>query len=245
MRLTKFETTYLLLEPFLSVQNFFVRRKLLALCNNINVETPKILDVGGRKSHYTIGVPGEVTISDLPRKFEVQHALNLGITEDIKNQTISRRSNVVKIIYDDMTHSKIASSTFNIVSAVEVLEHVEEDDLFVNEVFRVLRPGGVFLLTTPNGDYVRNTNPDHKRHYTHNQLYNLLASAFDSVSIEYTVKIGRFRTLGLKSWSIRHPLRTLLSMAGNLINLFQSMNKDLASQSNGTSKLICCATKRA
>ena len=34
--------------------------------------TPRLLDVGGRRSNYTIGVPAEVWLSDIPREKEIQ-----------------------------------------------------------------------------------------------------------------------------------------------------------------------------
>ena len=80
--------------------------------------------------------------------------------------------------------------------SVEVLEHVEEDDLFVKEVSRVLKPGGVFIMTTPNGDWVENKNPDHKRHYKRNQLDTLLNKYFEDVSVEYAIVGGKFRKSG-------------------------------------------------
>jgi len=43
-----------------------------------------------------------------------------------------------------------AESSFDIVFAGEIIEHVFEVDQFVEEVFRVLRPDGSFIVTTPN-----------------------------------------------------------------------------------------------
>jgi 2-polyprenyl-3-methyl-5-hydroxy-6-metoxy-1,4-benzoquinol methylase len=42
------------------------------------------------------------------------------------------------------------SETFDLVVAIEVIEHVVDKPRFVAEAWRVLRPGGRFLLTTPN-----------------------------------------------------------------------------------------------
>lgn len=41
-------------------------------------------------------------------------------------------------------------STFDIVFAGEVIEHTIRDDKFLEEVYRVLKPGGLLVLTTPN-----------------------------------------------------------------------------------------------
>jgi SAM-dependent methyltransferase len=241
--MTSFEFYYLCLEPFLPPLYRKVRRSLIALSRNCSPGA-EILDAGGRKSHYTIAVSGNITIIDLPRENEMQHQLNLGIPAEQMDRIYQRRSNIREIVLGDMTQAPFPDSSFDLVVSVEVLEHVEEDDRFVHQAHRVLKPGGVFLMTTPNGDYCRNTNPDHKRHYTREQLRRLLAGHFDSVEVDYAIRGGRFHALGLKSWSVRSPKQTLLSMAGNLINSIQSSGAAVKDQSIGTFHLIGIARKQ-
>jgi SAM-dependent methyltransferase len=143
-----------------------------------------------------------------------------------------------------MTCSSLPSNSFDSVVAVEVLEHVEEDALFVREVHRVLKPGGVFLMTTPNGDFVTVPHRDHKRHYRREQLDALLSSVFEEVEVEYAIQDGKFRKFGLKSWSVRRPVRTGLSMIGNFVNSIQSSREVLKHQPLGTRHLIATARKR-
>lgn len=238
-----FELQYLCVEPLLPPLYKKVRRRLREVARSYAYR-PAILDVGGRKSHYTIGIPASITIIDLPRESEIQKKLNLGINEEIADQTRTRRSNVQTVVLGDMTHSSLPDSSFDCVVSVEVLEHVKQDELFVTEVHRVLKPGGLFLLTTPNGDFVRNTNPDHVRHYRRGQLHSLLASHFAVVHVEYAIQGGTFRTCGLKSWSLRRPARTALSMVGNVVNTIQSSGSSLSDQWQGTRHLIATAIKQ-
>lgn len=184
-----------------------------------------------------------VTITDLARETDLQHRLNLGITASIREQTLARRSNIDSVLYDDMTRSSLADESFDCVVAVEVLEHVEEDLQFIRQVHRVLKPNGYFLMTTPNGDFVRNTNPDHKRHYTRIGLQSLLESCFANVLIEYAIPCGVWHRLGLRSWSLRHPGRTALSMVGNLVNAIQSMQSTVKARAIGTRHLLAIAQK--
>jgi 2-polyprenyl-3-methyl-5-hydroxy-6-metoxy-1,4-benzoquinol methylase len=238
---TSFERLYLCAEPFLPPLYKIIRRRLRDLTFDSG-GSRAVLDVGGRKSHYTIGVPAAITISDLPRETSVQQQLHLGIDDPIRHQTLGRRSNVRQVLYDDMTCSSLPDSAFDVVVAVEVLEHVEDDAAFVRQVCRVLKPSGVFLMTTPNGDFVPNTNPDHKRHYTRRQLVERLTACFPRVRVEYAIRAGRWRSLGLKSWSPRHPLRTALSMLGNVLNTWQSARFG-PEEAVGTRHLIAEARK--
>jgi 2-polyprenyl-3-methyl-5-hydroxy-6-metoxy-1,4-benzoquinol methylase len=44
------------------------------------------------------------------------------------------------------------NNQFDCLVAIDVLEHLPEDGSFLREVKRVLRPGGMALITVPNGD---------------------------------------------------------------------------------------------
>ncbi len=48
---------------------------------------------------------------------------------------------------------------FDVVCACEVIEHVAHPDEFLQQVARLVRPGGHIILTTPNGGYFRNRLP--------------------------------------------------------------------------------------
>lgn len=50
----------------------------------------------------------------------------------------------------DANHLPFENESFDVAFSVYVMEHVEDPGSFVSEVWRVLRPGGVFLALTPN-----------------------------------------------------------------------------------------------
>lgn len=74
-----------------------------------------------------------------------------------------------------------ASNSFDSVISFQVIEHIRPDRDFVREVRRVLRPGGQFIVTTPNAPMSLTRNPWHVREYTAAQLRNLLECEFDEV----------------------------------------------------------------
>ena len=239
---TRHEFLRLGLEPLLPPLYRAVRRSLRMEAKR---DSPvcNILDVGGRKSPYTIGVPGRITIIDLPRESDIQRTLHLGITETIVGKMKKRRSNLEAVIFADRTDSGLPSDFYDVVVSVEVLEHVEDDEKFVSEVGRVLKPGGRFIMTTPNGDFLENHNPDHKRHYKRHQLVELLERHFAYVKVDYAIAGGYFRKLGLRSWSATRPFRTASSMIGNIINSAQSRRSGISRQAIGTHHLIAWAEK--
>jgi 2-polyprenyl-3-methyl-5-hydroxy-6-metoxy-1,4-benzoquinol methylase len=43
-------------------------------------------------------------------------------------------------------------NAFDVVVAAEVIEHLENPRFMIREIFRILRPGGTALITTPNNE---------------------------------------------------------------------------------------------
>lgn len=237
-----FERLYLVLEPGLPVLYRRVRKTLLAIASQRPAPID-IIDIGGRKSHYTVGVPARVTVTDVERQTGVQHSLHLGINAEITAQIQKRRSNIARVVLDDMTQSGLESRAFDCAVAVEVLEHVDQDRAFVREVCRVLKPDGVFVMTTPNGDYVKNTNPDHKRHYRRAELEELLRREFHLVDVRYAIPGGKFYTMALESWSVRRPWKTARAMAAAMMNAFEDRRAQHTGNGNGMQELVAIARK--
>lgn len=48
---------------------------------------------------------------------------------------------------------------YDLVLITEVIEHVAHPDQFLQQVSRLVKPGGWIVMTTPNGEYFRNTLP--------------------------------------------------------------------------------------
>jgi len=56
----------------------------------------------------------------------------------------------VRYIRADGLRLPFRSAVFDVVFAIEVIEHVPDEQQLLNETMRVLRPGGRLILTTPN-----------------------------------------------------------------------------------------------
>lgn len=202
--MTAYERIYSILEPATEVHFRKVRRLLRSLIGN----RPdfRLLDVGGRKSQYTIGLPCGVWVVDLPSRSELQQSLGLGLTADMVARLYRYRSNIREVRLEDFTRSTLPDSSFDGVVSVEVIEHVEDDGAFIRQIRRVLRAGGFALLTTPNGETVENRNPDHKRHYSRRELLERLSAEFSDVDVFYGVRQGLLHRWSQPLWTSLRPL---------------------------------------
>jgi len=54
------------------------------------------------------------------------------------------------VLRGDATRLPFADGSFDVVITSEVLEHIQDDVAAINEMVRVLRPGGVFAATVPS-----------------------------------------------------------------------------------------------
>ncbi len=77
--------------------------------------------------------------------------------------------------------SDFKDNSFDCVVSFQVIEHIEDDHLFLKEISRVLKPGGVALVSTPNRLLSLSRNPWHVREYTAEELTSIAAKYFSNV----------------------------------------------------------------
>ncbi|MEM9338674.1 MAG: methyltransferase domain-containing protein [Bacteroidota bacterium] len=76
------------------------------------------------------------------------------------------------------------SNEFDTVITFQVIEHIKDDEQFVKEIHRVLKPGGRALITTPNIKMTLSRNPWHIREYTSKELKDLCSKYFSMVEMK-------------------------------------------------------------
>ncbi len=75
----------------------------------------------------------------------------------------------------------LETGVFDFIISFQVIEHIREDRFFLEEIYRLLRPGGLAIITTPNIKMSLSRNPWHVREYTAKELTELSNSIFDKV----------------------------------------------------------------
>jgi len=83
----------------------------------------------------------------------------------------------------------LPDAAFDLVISFEVIEHLEDWQAFLSESRRVLAPGGIFMLSTPNRDYyaearsVSGPNPFHVHEFNFDEFGAALGALFPHVHL--------------------------------------------------------------
>jgi SAM-dependent methyltransferase len=112
--------------------------------------------------------------------------------------------------------------SFEVVTLLDVIEHVDEDRALLAEARRVLTPNGIVLITVPAYNWMWGRQDEiahHKRRYTRRRLASALAGAgFEPVRLSY------FNTLLFAPIAVIRLLRRLRPRATETISDFE-MNR--------------------
>jgi SAM-dependent methyltransferase len=79
---------------------------------------------------------------------------------------------------------EVPDHSFDVVVSFQVIEHIRDDQLFLQEIYRVLRPGGTAYITTPNKRMTLTRNPWHIREYEVLEFRELAGRFFDGVDLK-------------------------------------------------------------
>lgn len=106
----------------------------------------KLLDVGCEAGYITVKLAEKgalVTGIDL-----IEEPI-MALRRRLKSQPLKIRKRI-KLQVANATKLPFAANSFDIILATEVIEHITNLDRFVKSAAKVLKPGGILLITFPN-----------------------------------------------------------------------------------------------
>ena len=148
--------------------NYVFQRSVLAYHHAAELVKGDILEIG-----TGMGYGVEIIAPKATRYISIDKELPVQINQ------------LENVEYYDMEVPPIGfeNCSFDAVVSFQVIEHIEEDIDCVREVARVLRPGGKFVVSTPNAPMSLTRNPWHVREYNADELRNLLECHFSKVEM--------------------------------------------------------------
>jgi len=101
--------------------------------------------------------------------------------------------NLNKLIVGQAEELPYKDECFDFVSAIGVVEHLDDDQLLLREINRILKPGGYMVLLTSAFDFLWSAHDDlvhHKKRYRKKTIETLLIQAeLESLKISYVNSI--------------------------------------------------------
>lgn len=131
-----------------------------------------------------------------------------------------------------------SNEKFDLVTAISLIEHINNPSNLLNEVMRILKKGGMFILVTPNWKFnVKNfyDDPTHVRPYTKSSINFLLESFKFKEVIVVPWLVCK------PSWMWRIPFKFLLA---RMLPFRGSKNRFIPEFLKGKSKVLLAICKK-
>jgi 2-polyprenyl-3-methyl-5-hydroxy-6-metoxy-1,4-benzoquinol methylase len=141
----------------------------------------KILDLGCRDGALTEAFASENTI--------------VGADVDRQALLTIKKQLAIDTLWVDLNQEwPFSENSFDVIVACELLEHLHHPQILIENVYRTLKPGGLFIGSVPNSFRVRNrmkffvgkefdNDPTHLHRFSHQKLYSYLDNSFQKITI--------------------------------------------------------------
>ncbi len=175
--------------PGVAAENYWFQRHLVAYNYLLDrVEGKRVLDLGcgeGYGVDLLASRAAEVVGVDLAPE-AVYHA-----------RKTYRRPNL-RFLYMDIFNLQLEDNSYDVVCSLQVLEHLHQPERFMKEARRVLKPGGICVITTPNRLIIspgRDTpiNPFHIFEFDRGQFEEFMRGFFPEVEVAGVFHAGKLR----------------------------------------------------
>lgn len=120
---------------------------------------------------------GSATGGNTLHMFSLGHVVTSVEYSDVGVQI--QKDKGLTVIQADARDLPFPTSTFDIVVCLDVIEHIVEDRLVASEIYRVLKPGGKFLISVPEDPNLWSAHDiavNHVRRYSKRALLELVES---------------------------------------------------------------------
>jgi SAM-dependent methyltransferase len=118
-------------------------------------------------------------------------ACAIGLDFSQKAISFCRRRKIENLLLGDVSNLPIKDSSVDLIMALDLLEHIDDDEGLMQEINRILSPDGHILATVPAHQYLWSGHDEalhHFRRYSREGFLNLIArNGFEPVKYSYVI----------------------------------------------------------
>jgi SAM-dependent methyltransferase len=194
------------------------------------------------REHWWFQARNKIIFSQIEQIYQVKKSplniLNVGVATGATSQLLSKFGKVTSVEYDqdciDFVKSKIdipmikgdiqnldfADNTFDLVCALDVVEHVENDQLAAKELSRVCKLGGSMVITVPSFQSLWGEHDIVNHHYRRYRRFELQELFKNNSELVYSTYFNFW--LFLPIWIVRNfPFKLSREKSGSDFDLFK------------------------
>jgi 2-polyprenyl-3-methyl-5-hydroxy-6-metoxy-1,4-benzoquinol methylase len=122
---------------------------------------------------------------------------------DVSNENLDQMREFLgeHVHHADPEKLPFADSEFDCIVSIDVLEHLEQDQPFLLEINRIVKPSGYFIVTVPNGDPKLLANQVKYRFGMKPEQYGHTRAGYSLRELEQATLEAGFRTTGYGGYS--------------------------------------------
>lgn len=84
---------------------------------------------------------------------EARRDIDWAVGIDLDKVSVAKNICLDEIVIGDLNNMPFKDSSFDVVISLWVLEHLDEPERTISEIYRMLKPKGIFLFATPNKNF--------------------------------------------------------------------------------------------
>ena len=133
-----------------------------------------------------------------------RHGMTVGIDSSIDARHFCQKRGVQTVALSEVEKMPFDDGTFDVITALDILEHTDDDLEALREIRRVARPAGMLLIAVPAYGFLWSEHDEalkHRRRYTAYELRNKLTiTGYEVVRTSYFITSLFFPILALRIW---------------------------------------------
>jgi 2-polyprenyl-3-methyl-5-hydroxy-6-metoxy-1,4-benzoquinol methylase len=126
---------------------------------------------------------------------------------EIKLKTLFQQNNDATVCITDADNLPFKENNFDVIFCLEVLEHVIDPDVVLNQIFKLLKDGGVCFISIPIDSYIQVRSLKMIKQYYNSDVFSEHINAFYPEELKQLLVKNNFQIISFCLCNFTFPFR--------------------------------------